>query len=137
VRRAALPLAGAALLVAAAAYRLPHTRQILEPERNPFRRSLSPFDGPAFALIDRVAADVPRGAKVAIDTSSRVDQETVYFAMVASGMLPGRDVRAHVPWLEEKSWKPDYWIVFGSRPPDAPAVPVLQTPEGTLWRPKE
>ncbi len=136
MKRATLPLTGAVLLVAAAALRLPHTRQIFRPEANPFCRTLSPFDGPIFALLEQASGKIPPGARVAVEASSRRPAESAYFALVASGMLPGRDVRSASPPPRD-GWRPDFLVVLGSRLPEAPVRPVLRSPEGTVWRTSE
>jgi len=110
LKRAILPLAGAALLVAAAALRLPRPFTLLRPDANPFRRTVSPFDGRLYALAQAAEPSIPSGARVAVDLPGRTPQESAYCAMVVSGLLPGRDVR---PVPAPPDWAPAFRIRVG------------------------
>jgi len=137
VKRAAVALAGAALLVAFAALRLVETRPRNLPESNPFRRTLSPFDGAAFALLERCSGSIPQGAAVAVEAPSRRPGDSAYCMLLARGLLPGRDVRVASPPGAPDGWMPQFLIMLGSRQPDVAGRLLLRTPEGTVWRLRE
>jgi hypothetical protein len=134
VKRAAVALAGAALLVAFAALRLVETRPRNLPDSNPFRRTLSPFDGAAFALLERCSGSIPPGAAVAVEAPSRRSGDSAYCMLLARGLLPGRDVRVARPPGAPDGWTPQFLIVLGSRQADVAGQLLLRTPEGTVWR---
>jgi hypothetical protein len=134
VKRAALlPLAASALLVAAAALRLPRPYSLLSIETNPFRRTLSPFDGRLYALAWAASPSIPAGARVAVESGSGRAGDTIYCAMVARSLLPGRDVRA-VP--AAPGWKPEFLIRVGARGAARPreARPIFRLAEGDVWK---
>jgi hypothetical protein len=134
VKRAAVALAGAALLVAFAALRLVEIRPRNLLDSNPFRRTLSPFDGAAFALLERCAGSIPPGASVAVEAPSRRPGDSAYCMLLARGLLPNRDVRVAGPPGGPDGWTPQFLIVLGSRQADVDGLLLLRTPEGTVWR---
>ena len=134
MRRAAIALAGAALLVAFAALRLVETRPRHLPDANPFRRTRSPFDGAAFALLERCSESIPRGAAVAVEAPSRRLADSSYCALLARALLPGRDVQvARAPGTRD-GWTPQFLIELGTRQADVDGQLVLRAPEGTVWK---
>jgi hypothetical protein len=134
VKRAALlPLAASALLVALAALRLPRPYSLLSAETNPFRRTLSPFDGRLYALARAAASSIPAGGRVAVESLSGRPGDSIYCAMAASSLLPGRDVRA-VP--AAPGWKPEFLIRVGAPGAARPreARPLFRLAEGEVWK---
>ena len=132
-RAALLPLAASALLVAAAALRLPRPYSLLSIETNPFRRTLSPFDGRVYALTRAASPSIPEGARVVVESISGRAGDSIYCAMVASALLPGRDVR---PTPEAPGWKPEFRIRVGAKdgaePPEGRAL--FRLPDGDVWK---
>jgi hypothetical protein len=131
VKRAVLPLAGAALLVVAAALRLPRPYSLLRLDANPFRRTLSPHDGHIYALAEAAAPAIPVRARIAVECAPERPQETAYCVMVVRGLLPGRDVRG-VP--READWRPDFLIREGKGGEPAGGRLLFRIADGEIWR---
>jgi hypothetical protein len=131
VKRAILPLAGSALLVAAAMLRLPRPFTLLRPDPNPFRRTVSPFDGRLYALAQAAGPSIPNGARVAVELPGRTPQESAYCAMVVSGLLPGRDVR---PAPATPGWVPAFLIRVGRSVEVDGGEILFRLPDGEVRR---
>lgn len=133
MRRAVVPLAGAGLLVAVAALRLPPPGALLRPSATPFDRSKDPGAGPTLVLLTAVAPLVPPGASVAVRASSGSAEETAYCTLLAASLLPGRDVQAAEAPVE--AGKPEYVIVVGANAARQDFGRLLfESPQGAVWR---
>jgi len=133
MRRAAVPLAGALLLVAVAARRLPPPRELLRPVATPFDRSLDRGAGPALLLLTRAAPLVPVGASVAVRAATGDPAASAYCSLLGASLLPGRTV---VPAdLPVERTKPAFVIFLGRNPPrrDSGSL-LLQTSQGAVWK---
>jgi len=130
VKRAALPLIGSALLVAVAALRLPRPYTLLRVEENPFRRTVSPWDGPLYALAGAASASIPAGARVEVESPSATPHESALCAMVVQGLLPGRQVR---PGPAAPEWMPQFRIRLGHEGARPTGRRLFRLREGEVW----
>ncbi len=131
MKRAVLPLAGAVLLVVAAALRLPRPYSLLRLDANPFRRTLSPHDGRLYALAEAAAPGIPARARVAVACAPGRPQESAYCAMVVRGLLPGRDVRSAPA---DPAWQPQFLIREGRGEEPAAGRLLFRLADGEVWR---
>ncbi|MGH9368571.1 MAG: hypothetical protein ACRD3M_12945 [Thermoanaerobaculia bacterium] len=135
MKRAGIPLAGSALLVAVALLRLPPPRELLRPVATPFDRARDPGAGPAFVLFLQASSLIPEGAHVAVGAASRNAEETIYAYQLAAGLLPNRNVVSALQAFLPDGPRMDFLIVLGGEPPPLPrARCLLRVPQGTVWR---
>ncbi len=133
--RAAIPLAGAALLVAATFFTMPPPRVLIRRAATPFDRARDPGTGSAFILLTRASALIPEGARVAVGTPSPSLEESIYVYQLAAGLLPGRSVVSAPRASPPASHGVDFLIVLGGEPPPLPRARCLfRGPQGTVWR---
>jgi hypothetical protein len=137
VRRAALALAGAAILAAVSLARVPWGRDLLRRPRTPFDRSAANAMAPVFALLSAAAGVVPAGASVAARTEPPDPIQETWVHRFAVSLLPDRRVLPVALYgraLPEGDWrKADYFVIVGPRPARDPGRLLLETPDGTVW----
>jgi len=129
MRRSAVPLAGAALLTAAALARLPPLPVLLQRPATLFDRTRDPGAGPTLVLLTRALVVIPRGASVAVRASSGIPAESSYCRQLAAGLLPDRVV---LPSDAES--RADFLVLAGPPTPvDVRGRLLLATPQGAIW----
>lgn len=135
MKRATIPLAGAALLVAVTILRMPPPSALIRRAATPFDRSRDPGSGPAFILFTQASALIPDGARVAVGAPSRDVEESFHAYQLAAGLLPKRSVVIAPRASPPVSPGVDFLIVLGGEPPPLPrARCLLRVAQGTVWR---
>jgi hypothetical protein len=132
MKRAALPLAGSAILVAVAVLRLPPPRLLLRQVATPFDRSKDPGAGAHLILLTQVSALIPKGASVAVRAASGDPTQSVYSTLQAMSLLPGREILP--PESDIREARPDFLLLAGQADDDVPGRLLLRTPQGALWK---
>jgi len=136
-RVTAAALAGATILIAAMAARLPPPRALLRAPATPLDRSLARHLAPAFALIAEARHILPEGARVTV-TSEPLDPSLDNVThRLGVALLPGRSVYAAALFGQpspEVASQAEYVILVGALPAVPPGDLLLARPEGTVWR---
>ena len=138
MRRSLLTLLGAALLTAFSIAAIPFSHGLFHVPRTPFGDVGTDFTVPAWVLLARADALIPRGAAV-LPRSEPPDPTTdTYLHRFAVGLLPGRRIVAAARWFvpssSEETSVAEYEVVVGKAPLIAPGRLLLEIPEGTVWR---
>lgn len=131
-----IALAGAALLLAATAARLPNPRALLHPPQTPYDRS-NPRLAPAFLLLTEAAAVLPARAWVTITSEPKDPALDTDTHRVGIALLPGRVVLPSASWgipRPELARAADYVVIVGTMPAAVPGDLLLARPEGSVWR---
>lgn len=130
MKRSAVPLAGAALLTAAALARLPSLPVLLKRPATLFDRTRDPGAGPSLVLMTRAATLLPAGAAVAVRATSGILEQSSYCRQLAASLLPGHLVVA----AGEEERRARFLILVG---PDARAKIdgrlLFAAPQGAIW----
>jgi hypothetical protein len=139
VRRSLLlPLAGSAILAAFSIAALPFSRGLFRVPRTPYDASGPSFTAPAWLLMQRADALVPRGASVVVRIEPPDPGTDSYLHRFAVALLPGRRIVPAALWGIPTEPAPvreaDYEIVVGRLPPAPAGRLVLESPEGTIWK---
>ncbi len=128
---------GAAALVSLSVARLPPLRALRQASATPFDRSGSQTAIPVFALLSRIAPNVPDSASVAVRSEPRDPVQETFLHRAAVALLPGRRVLPAARWdmpTPELEAQAEFLIIRGPRPTPAPGTLILETPQGSLWR---
>jgi hypothetical protein len=139
IGRAVAPVLGAAILTAFSIAALPVSRGLFQVPRTPYDASEASFIVPAWVLLSRAEPLLPPGALVLV-RSERPDAMTdTYLHRFAVALLPGRRIvpaaRWGVPSEAEDMRTAQYEVVVGRSPAaSADRRPLLEIPEGTVWR---
>jgi hypothetical protein len=139
VRSVRAPLFGAAILTGFSIAALPVSRGLLRVPRTPYDASEASFIVPAWVVLSRAEPLLPPGALVLVRSEPPDATTDTYLHRFAVALLPGRRIvpaaRWGVPSEADEMRAAQYEIVVG-RPPAASADlrPLLEIPEGTVWR---
>ena len=93
---------------------------------------------PGYALLAAADRVIPAGASVVVKTEPSDAVQETWYHRVAVALLPGRRPRPAAFYGQPLS--PDVWgdaeyvVLVGARPATPPGEPVLETPDGTVWR---
>jgi hypothetical protein len=138
VRRAALALAGAAILAAVSLTRVPWGRNPLRRPRSPFDRGVTSSVASGFALLSEAARLLPPSVSVVARTQPPDPVAETYFHRFAVSLLPGRRVLPAAMYgvaTPPEMWRAaQYLVLIGPPPAQPPGRLLLETPEGTVWR---
>lgn len=133
-----LALAGAALLAAASIAALPFSRGLLRAPRTPYDAGGANFTVPAWIVLMRAQALVPASASVLVRSEPPDPAIDTYLHRFAIALLPGRKIVPAalwgVPTDPDGRREAEYEIVIGPSPATPSGPPVLEIPEGSIWR---
>ena len=93
---------------------------------------------PGYALLAAAARVIPDGASVVVKTEPPNAVQETWYHRIAVALLPGRRPRPAASYGQPLS--PDLWedaeylVLVGKRPSRPPGEPILETPDGTVWR---
>jgi hypothetical protein len=139
-RRALLPLAGSALLAAFSIAALPFSRGLFQAPRTPYDASEAAYIAvPAWIVLQRAGSLVPPGASVVVRIEPADASTDSYLHRFAVALLPGRRILPAALWGvatdPAELLAAEYVVVVGPVPsPPPPGVPLLEIPEGSVWR---
>jgi hypothetical protein len=139
VRRFVPSLLGAAILVGFSIAALPVSRGRFRVPRTPYDASEARFVVPAWVVLSRAEPLLPPGALVLVRSEPPDAMTDTYLHRFAVALLPGRRIvpaaRWGVPSEAAEMRAAQYEIVVGRAPAtSADRRPLLEIPEGTVWR---
>ena len=138
MRGVLLPLVGSAVLTAFSIAALPFSRGLFRVAQTPFDASDPAFAVPAFVLLQRAEAFVPRGASVIVRSEPSDATNDSYLHRFGVALLPGRKILPAalwgVPTPPDVTRDAEYEVVLGRAPSHAPGRLLVEIPEGTVWR---
>ena len=130
-------LAGAVLLAGVALRGLPWRAGLALPP-TPFTHSTTPFLAPAYTLLRDADTRIPPGVAAVVLAEPRDARLESHYYRLGLALLPGRDVLPAA--LFDRFTPPETWaaapyrVVVGKGPAPPEVTPVLETPEGSVWR---
>ena len=139
---ATILLAGAAVLLAVAAARLPVPRELFTPPVTPYDRTETRQAAPAFLLLSHAARYIPSGAVATVRAQPRSAEEETMLHFLGVALLPGRRVLPSAAWSQftpEYEAQAEYVVIVGSPPargsPREEKLRLLYAePAGTVWK---